>query len=79
MNQKAANKAVSSFAKSYKFYSNVRLNDTLIGLIDALELGKKYDQICPLLNKLDTKYINTLSKTKQNKLKNLKATRCKKS
>ena len=79
LNQKSSDKASYYFTKSYKYYSNIKLNDILIELVDALKLSKKYTQICLLLNKLDAKYLNSLSKSKQNKIKNIKNTKCKRS
>ena len=69
MNQKSPEKAAYYFTKSYRYYSGVKSNNVLVGLIEALASNKKYNQICPLLNKLDAKYLSSLTKPSKIKLK----------
>jgi TolA-binding protein len=76
MNEKSSSKASYYFAKSYRYNSEVKSKDILVSLIDALVLDKKHKQTCPLLGKLDDKYLNSISSDKSSKLRDLKRTYC---
>jgi TolA-binding protein len=78
MNTKAPDKAAHYFAKSYRYYSNVKPKNVLVELIDTLASNKKYKQICPLIRKLDVKYLKSLDKNKRTALQVLKTTHCSK-
>jgi len=78
LNKKSPDKAAHYFAKSYRHCSNVRSKDILVELIETLAFSKKYKQVCPLISKLDTKYLNSLTAKKQTSLEVLKTTHCQK-
>lgn len=75
MNVKSSDKAAHYFVKSYKHNTDVTKN-ILVELIDTLAVDKKYKQICPLLSKLDVKYLNSISAEKKARIKALERSHC---
>jgi TolA-binding protein len=75
MNAKSSDKAAHYFVKSYKHNTDVTKN-ILVELIETLAVDKKYKQICPLLSKLDVKYLNSISAEKKARIKALERSHC---
>lgn len=69
--------ASSYFAKSYRYFLDIKSNDVLFKLIETLVLEKKYSDSCSLLKKLSDKYVKALNADRKQYISNLENTHCK--
>jgi tetratricopeptide (TPR) repeat protein len=62
-NNKLYSQAATYFAKSYRYYSEVKSNEVLFKLIEVLALEKKYEQACTLTKKISDKRLKAEQKS----------------